>query len=31
MLCAIIILLFQIIILLAFLTICIVGGSNDYD
>ena len=31
MLCAIIILLFQIIILLAFLTICIVGGSNDYE
>ena len=31
MLCAIMILLFQIIILLAFLTICIVGGSNDYE
>ena len=31
MLCAIIILLFQIIIQLAFLTICIVGGSNDYE
>ena len=31
MIYAIIILLFQIITLLAFLTICIVGGSNDYD
>ena len=31
MLCAIIILLIQIITLLAFLIICIVGGSDDYE
>ena len=31
MLYAIMILLIQIIILLAFLTICIVGGGNDYE
>ena len=31
MLCAILILLIQIITLLAYLTICIVGGSNDNE
>ena len=31
MLCAIMILLIQVITLLSFLTICIVGGSNDYE
>ena len=31
MLYAILILLIQLITLLAFLTICIVGGSNDYE